>query len=117
MASSGGNAGLTVKLRKAFIGLEGYDVVSTPMDDKTRGMLAELRAAIDDLAAGHGDQHRLADLAGAVERRLHAEEELADDDDTLAEDLREAAVRLEADHPHLAGALRRAVDILGGMGL
>ena len=80
-------------------------------------MLAELRSAIDAVEAGQGDQHRLAELAGAVERRLHAEEELHDDEDTLAEDLREAAVRLEADHPRLAGALRRAVDVLGGMGL
>lgn len=87
------------------------------MDDKTRGLLADLRAAIDDVEAGHADVHRLAELAGAVERRLHAEEELTDAQDTLAEDLREAAVRLEADHPHLAGALRRAVDVLAGMGL
>jgi hypothetical protein len=87
------------------------------MDERTQGLLDELRAAIDDLGAGHGDREKVAELAGAVERRLHAESELTDDDDTLTEDLREAAVKLEADHPGLAGALRRAVDLLGGIGL
>ena len=87
------------------------------MDDRTHGLLEELRTAIDDLDAGHGDREHVAQLAGAVERRLQAEAELDDDDDTLAEDLREAAVRLESDHPGLAGALRRAVDVLAGMGL
>lgn len=87
------------------------------MDDTTRGLLIDLRAAIDAVEAGQGDARRLAELAGAVERRLQAEQELSDGEDSLAEDLREAAVRLEADHPHLAGALRRAVDVLGGMGL
>lgn len=87
------------------------------MDERTEAMLAELRTAIDGLHDGHGDRKRVAELAGAIERRLRAEEELHDDDDTLAEDLQEAAVRLEADHPRLAGAIRQAVDVLGGMGL
>lgn len=87
------------------------------MDERTQALLEELRTAIEELDAGHGDRERVAELAGAVERRLHAEVELTDDDDTLTEDLREAAVRLEADHPGLAGALRRAVDLLGGIGL
>jgi hypothetical protein len=87
------------------------------MDDRTRAMLDELRSAIDGVDTGTADEHRLAELAGAVERRLQADAELHDEDDTLAEDLREAAVRLEADHPRIAGVLRRAVDVLGGMGL
>jgi hypothetical protein len=94
-------------------------------DERTQALLDELRGALEDLQEGHGDQARIAELAGAVERRLRAERELRDDEgsagggqhDSLAEDLQEAAVRLEADHPHLAGALRRAVDVLGGMGL
>jgi hypothetical protein len=87
------------------------------VDETTQAYLHELRTAIDDLEAGHGDQRRIAELAGKVERRLHAEEELHDDDDTLGEDLVEAAVKLEADHPRLAGALRKAADLLSGMGL
>ena len=87
------------------------------MDDRTRDLLVELRAVIDSTLTGSGDQARLAELAGAVERRTRAELELDDDDDTLAEDLREAAVKLEADHPALARTLRRAVDLFGSIGL
>lgn len=87
------------------------------MDDRTEALLADLRSAIDDLQAGRGDQRRVAELAGAVERRLRAEAELHDQDDTLAEDIHEAAVRLEADHPRLASAVRKAADLLGGIGL
>jgi hypothetical protein len=87
------------------------------MDQRDRELLDELRRAIGQLEEGHGDRERVAELAGAVERRLHAEAELTDEDDTLGEDLHEAAVRLEADHPGLADALRRAIDLLGGIGL
>lgn len=87
------------------------------MDERTEALVDELRVALDALRGGGGDRARAAELAGAVERRLRAEEELHDEHDSLAEDLQEAAVRLEAEHPHLAGALRRAVDALGGMGL
>lgn len=87
------------------------------MDDRTASLLTELRRAIDDVQAGGGDAKRLAELAGAVERRLRAEAELADEDDTLGEDIHEAAVRLEADHPRLASAVRRAADLLGGIGI
>jgi len=87
------------------------------MDERTEGLLDELRGAIDEIRAGAGDLQRVAELAGVVERRLRAEAELHDADETLTEDLHEAAVRLEAEHPDLAGALRRAVDILGGIGL
>jgi len=87
------------------------------MDDRTASLLTELRSAIDDVQAGSGDTRRLAELAGAVERRLRADAELTDEDDTLSEDIHEAAVRLEADHPRLASAVRRAADLLGGIGI
>lgn len=87
------------------------------MDERTQALLDELRTAIDDVRDGAGDQAKVAELAGAVERRLRAEAELHDTDDTLAEDIHEAAVRLEADHPRLASAVRRAADLLGGIGL
>jgi hypothetical protein len=87
------------------------------MDDRTAELIAELKAAIADLEEGHGDRDLVADLAGRVERRLEAAAEAHDDDDTLGEDLREGAIRFEADHPRLADALRRVVDGLGGLGL
>lgn len=87
------------------------------MDERTAELMAELKAAIADLEEGHGDRELVADLAGRVERRLDAEAEAHDDDDTLSEDLHEGAVRFESDHPRLADALRRVVDGLGGLGI
>lgn len=87
------------------------------MDETTSALLDDLKQAIADLEQGSGDQRHVADLAGRVERRLEAEAEIDDDDDTLAEDLREGAIRFEADHPRLADAIRRIVDGLGGLGV
>ena len=87
------------------------------MDERTAELLTELKGAIADLEEGHGDRDHVADLAGRVERRLEAESEVHDEDDTLGEDLREGAVKFEVDHPRLADALRRVVDGLGGLGL
>lgn len=90
------------------------------MDERTRALLEELAAGVDELLDGSDDRNelqRVANVAGAVERRLRAELELTDDDDTLTEDLQEAAVQLEANHPALASALRRAVDVFGALGL
>ena len=90
------------------------------MDERTRALLEELAGGIDELLDGDAERsevQRVANVAGAVERRLRAELELTDEDDTLTEDLQEAAVQLEANHPALAGALRRAVDVFGALGL
>lgn len=87
------------------------------MDDTTAGLIDELKSAIADLEAGTGDADRVADLANRIERRLDAEAELHDDDDTIGEEIREGAVRFEADHPRLAEALRRIVDAIGGIGI
>ena len=87
------------------------------MDERSRALLVELRDVIDRALEGNDEAARLADLAGAVERRMRAEVELHDHDDSLREELQEAAVRLEAEHPALASALRRAVDVLGSVGL
>jgi Domain of unknown function (DUF4404) len=87
------------------------------MDETTAALMSELKAAIADLEAGTGDPERVADLAGRVERRLEADAELHDDDDTVGEDIKEGAVKFEADHPKLADALRRIADGLGGLGI
>lgn len=87
------------------------------MDETTAALIDDLKVAIADLEAGTGDADRVAELAGRIERRLDAEAELVDDDDTIAEEIREGAVRFEADHPRLADALRRIVDAIGGIGI
>jgi hypothetical protein len=88
------------------------------MDETTAALITDLKAAIAELEAGTEEAaDRVADLAGRIERRLDAEAELHDDDDTLGEEIREGAVRFEADHPKLADALRRIVDAIGGIGI
>jgi chromosome segregation ATPase len=88
------------------------------MDETTAALIADLKAAIAELEAGTEEAaDRVAELAGRIERRLDAEAELHDDDDTIREEIREGAVRFEADHPKLADALRRIVDAIGGIGL
>ena len=87
------------------------------MDETTAARIEDLKAAIAALEAGTGDADRVADLANRIERRLDAEAELSDDDDTIGEEIREGAVRFEADHPRLAEALRRIVDAIGGIGI
>lgn len=87
------------------------------MDETTASLVEELKRAIAELEQGSGDQQQVAELAGRVERRLHAEAELDDHDDTLGEDLREGAIKFEADHPRIADALRRIVDGLSGLGI
>jgi hypothetical protein len=87
------------------------------VDERSRALLEDLRGGIDGLLQGADERAKVAELAGAVERRLKAELELTDDDDRLSENLHEAAVKLEADHPALATALRRAVDVLAAIGL
>lgn len=88
------------------------------MDETTAALITDLKAAIAELEAGTEEAaDRVADLAGRIERRLDAEAELHDDDDSLGEEIREGAVRFEADHPKLADALRRIVDAIGGIGI
>ena len=89
------------------------------MDETTAALIADLKAAIAELEAGTEEAaDRVAELAARIERRLDAEAELHDDDDdTIREEIREGAVRFEADHPKLADALRRIVDAIGGIGL
>ena len=88
------------------------------MDETTAALIADLKAALAELEAGTEEAaDRVAELAGRIERRLDAEAELHDDDDSLGEEIREGAVRFEADHPKLADALRRIVDAIGGIGM
>jgi hypothetical protein len=87
------------------------------MDETTASLLDDLKQAIADLEQGTGDPELVADLAGRIERRMQAEAELTDDDDSIGEDLREGAVKFESEHPKLADALRRIVDGLSGLGI
>ena len=91
------------------------------MEDDLRRLLDELSAAIERTREGDEDRAELARLVDAVEQLLHAQD--ADDGPgreehhRLVETLQGAAVRFEAVHPALGGAIRRAVDALGAAGI
>ena len=91
------------------------------MEDDLRRLLDELSAAIERTREGDEDRAELARLVDAVEQRLHAVDgggaTAPDEHHHLVQTLRGAAVRFEADHPALGGALRRAVDALSAAGI
>jgi hypothetical protein len=93
------------------------------VEDDLRRLLDELSAAIERTREGDEDRVELARLVDAVEQRLHAKEvgegpgAGAEEHHRLVESLQGAAVRFEADHPALGGAIRRAVDALGAAGI
>jgi len=91
------------------------------VEDDLRRLLDELSAAIERTREGDEDRAELARLVDAVEQRLHASDgegaAAPDEHHRLVQTLRGAAVRFEADHPALGGALRRAVDALSAAGI
>ena len=93
------------------------------MEDDLRRLLDELSAAIERTREGDEDRVELARLVDAVEQRLHAKDAgedagaVAEEHHRLVKSLQGAAVRFEADHPALGGAIRRAVDALGAAGI
>ena len=96
------------------------------MQETLEQLLARLKAEIQDAEHGDVDREELARLARAVEAKLTGQpdatepaptSEEKDDDDDLADDLREGVVRWESSHPELASFLHRAADTLSGIGL
>ncbi|MGH8998031.1 MAG: DUF4404 family protein [Acidimicrobiia bacterium] len=83
------------------------------METELRGLLDELRSAAAQ-AHDEGDRAELMRLVEAVEQRLESD---APREHHLAEGLRSASARFEADHPVLGAALRRAVDALSAAGI
>ena len=63
------------------------------------------------------DRDLLRDLTGDIEDLVGHEAPPVDTRDSAAEQLESAAVRLEAEHPRLAGILGEIVDALGRLGI
>ena len=80
------------------------------MDDTTAALIEELKQAIADLEDGSGDQAPSPTSPAASSAASTPRPRSHDDDDTLGEDLREGAIRFEADHPRLADTIRRVID-------
>lgn len=91
--------------------------MSTPMDDQLRAHLDELEATIAsaraDGAIDEEERERLREVLDRVRRDLGAGEA----DRQGLNELEEAAVRFEADHPTIAAAFRSAVHTLTGYGI
>ena len=83
------------------------------MDAELRGLLDELTSTRDRLGPDEPARADIDRLIARVEHKLSGRE----DDDGLVENLREAAVRFETDHPGLGGALRTVVNGLGAAGI
>lgn len=89
-------------------------------------LLRELRRELDEWEAGDRDPEQLRRLVDAVEDRLEragGDRDRDDDDDDdgvldeVVEEVNEAVVEFETEHPRLAGILRQIADTLGGVGL
>ena len=87
------------------------------MDDQLRAHLDELEATLAAARAdGHIDEQERERLRELLERVRADLSEPAGDRQGLNE-LEEAAVRFEADHPTIAAAIRSAVHTLTGYGI
>jgi hypothetical protein len=85
------------------------------LEQRLRETLNELRAELARSDAGDPDAR---DRVQAAAREIDAWLERSEEPESPLEDrLREAAVRLEEEHPNLAGAVRRVVDALSNLGI
>jgi hypothetical protein len=84
--------------------------------DSLRERLAKLHAELSDAHREDPETHRpLAEILPDIKRL--AEEPLASKDASLPRRLERVAVQFEAEHPALAGSVRRIVDLLGEVGI
>ena len=69
-----------------------------------------LRAELESLPEGHEARARLGAIADKIEDDL-------DDDDDIADRVRDAIDRFEVDHPQATAILARVLDVLSGAGI
>lgn len=86
------------------------------MEQDLRRLLDELDAAIDRSRVGDEDHAELTRLVEAVNRRLQETPD-AEDQDSLLDAMERGATRFEGEHPTLADALRRAINVLSSAGI
>ena len=85
------------------------------MAEEIRRKVEELHNELEKAAAeGNADA---GELLGATRGYLANEEPTSDDHDSLGQQISEALVRFDADHPSIAGALRGVIDSLTAAGI
>jgi Domain of unknown function (DUF4404) len=86
-------------------------------NDSLRERLAKLHAELSDAHRDNPETHRpLGEILPDI-KRLAEEPAGASKDASLRQRLEQVAVQFEADHPALAGSVRRIVDLLGEVGI
>jgi hypothetical protein len=86
--------------------------------DSLRERLTQLHAELS--AAHHADPqaHRpLGEILPEIKRLTEQSAAAGTADASLPQRLEQVAVQFEADHPSLAGSVRRIVDLLGEVGI
>jgi uncharacterized membrane protein YccC len=85
--------------------------------DSLRDRLAKLHAELSDAHRDNPETHRpLGEILPDI-KRLAEEPQSASQDASLPQRLERVAVQFEANHPALAGSVRRIVDLLGDIGI
>jgi hypothetical protein len=88
--------------------------------NSVRERLARLHAELNDAHRGDPEAHRpLGEILPEIKRLTLEPETLGTSgaDGTLPQRLEQIAVQFEADHPALAGSVRRIIDLLGEVGI
>ncbi len=87
-------------------------------NDSLRERLAQLHAELSDAHRGDPQAHRpLGEILPEIKRLAEQPGTLGASDASLPQRLEQVAVQFEADHPALAGSVRRIVDLLGAVGI
>ena len=86
-------------------------------NDSLRDRIAKLHAELSDAHRDNPETHRpLGEILPDIKRLTEAPAGAAKDA-TLPQRLERVAVQFEAEHPALAGSVRRIVDLLGEVGI
>jgi Domain of unknown function (DUF4404) len=87
-------------------------------NDSLRERLARLHAELSDAHRGDPEANRpLGEILPEIKRLTEQPGTIGAADTTLPQRLEQIAVQFEANHPALAGSVRRIVDLLGEVGI
>jgi hypothetical protein len=86
--------------------------------NSVRERLAELHARLSDAHRTDPEGHRpLGEILPEIKRLTEQSAAQGTTDASLPQRLEQVAVQFEANHPELAGSVRRIVDLLGEIGI
>lgn len=86
--------------------------------DSLRERLAQLHAELSEAHRGDPEAHRpLGEILPEIKRLTQQPAAIGTADASLPQRLEQVAVQFEANHPALAGSVRRIVDLLGEVGI